>query len=51
MNERTHFINVAVEKLEILVLGEVLEHLLETKLEEKLSPSVVLWVILDDCVH
>jgi hypothetical protein len=32
MDKGTHFINVLIEKLEVLVLREVLKHLLKAKL-------------------
>jgi hypothetical protein len=47
MDQRTHFINVVVEKLEVLVLWEVLKHLLEAKLKEEVTPCEGRGIILN----
>jgi hypothetical protein len=38
VNKGAHHINILIEKLEVLVLREVLEHLLKAQLEEEVSP-------------
>lgn len=43
---RTHRVNVVVEKLEILVLREVLKHLLEAQLHKEVSPGEVVRVVI-----
>ena len=47
----TDFVHVFVKQFEVLVLGEVEQHLLEAKLEEELSPGELLFVVvLNGCL-
>jgi hypothetical protein len=48
MDIGSHQINVLVEKLEILMLGQILKHLLETELKEEIPPSEALRVVLNN---
>ena len=50
VNEGPDHIDIVIEQLEVLVLREVLEHLLEAELQEEVSPSEVLRVVLIDSV-
>jgi hypothetical protein len=46
VNEWSNFIDVFVEESEVLVLGEIKQHLFKAKLHKQISPGVSLSIVV-----